>query len=67
MTISVTTQLDNILLWLPRLAALAHIFEEFVWPAGFAEWYQLLLRDSNVVEKRDRILALRAVYVDADR
>ena len=27
-------------LWLPLLAVAAHLFEEFVWPGGFARWYQ---------------------------
>ena len=26
--------------WLPLVAACCHIFEEFVWPGGFAEWYR---------------------------
>jgi len=28
------------LLWAPLAAALAHIFEEFVWPGGFMIWYR---------------------------
>ena len=26
--------------WLPLVAVLLHVFEEFVWPGGFAEWYR---------------------------
>jgi hypothetical protein len=26
--------------WAPLAAACCHIFEEFVWPGGFAEWYR---------------------------
>lgn len=26
--------------WLPLGAILLHLFEEFVWPGGFAEWYR---------------------------
>ncbi|HJP59203.1 MAG TPA: HXXEE domain-containing protein, partial [Gemmatimonadaceae bacterium] len=26
--------------WLPLLAVLAHLFEEFVWPGGFPDWYR---------------------------
>ena len=26
--------------WLPLGAVLLHLFEEFVWPGGFAEWYR---------------------------
>src|SRR5215208_5285021 len=29
-----------IFLWLPALAIAAHLFEEFVWPGGFARWYR---------------------------
>jgi hypothetical protein len=29
-----------IVMWLPFLAACLHIFEEFVWPGGFAAWYR---------------------------
>jgi hypothetical protein len=25
--------------WAPLIAATLHIFEEFVWPGGFSEWY----------------------------
>jgi hypothetical protein len=28
------------LLWAPLAAACAHIFEEFVWPGGFMNWYR---------------------------
>jgi hypothetical protein len=27
-------------LWLPAAAIAAHLFEEFVWPGGFAAWYR---------------------------
>lgn len=30
----------TLLFWLPVLTAAAHIFEEFAWPGGFAEWYR---------------------------
>ena len=30
----------NIIPWLPLVAVLLHLFEEFVWPGGFAEWYR---------------------------
>lgn len=28
----------EMILWLPLCAVLLHIFEEFVWPGGFADW-----------------------------
>lgn len=27
-------------LWLPVFAICVHMFEEFVWPGGFAQWYR---------------------------
>ena len=30
----------NIVFWLPFASAVLHIFEEFVWPGGFLEWYR---------------------------
>jgi len=32
--------LPRLFLWLPLVAIAAHVFEEFVWPGGFAEWYR---------------------------
>ncbi|HKI87011.1 MAG TPA: HXXEE domain-containing protein, partial [Thermoanaerobaculia bacterium] len=31
---------ETIIFWLPLAAIVAHIFEEFVWPGGFAAWYR---------------------------
>jgi len=30
----------QLLFWMPLVAATIHIFEEFVWPGGFAQWYR---------------------------
>ena len=30
----------NIVFWLPGIFAALHIFEEFVWPGGFLDWYR---------------------------
>ena len=30
----------TVIRWLPLGAVLLHLFEEFVWPGGFAEWYR---------------------------
>jgi hypothetical protein len=30
----------TVIRWLPLAAVLLHLFEEFVWPGGFAEWYR---------------------------
>lgn len=57
------------LLWAPLTAALAHIFEEFVWPGGFMSWYRRY-RGSSVQSITPRFLVivnviLLAVCVDA--
>jgi hypothetical protein len=31
---------STIIRWLPLAAVLLHMFEEFAWPGGFAEWYR---------------------------
>lgn len=31
---------DRALVWAPAFCAAAHIFEEFVFPGGFSEWYR---------------------------
>ena len=32
--------MTHLLYWLPLTFAALHIFEEFVWPGGFLEWYR---------------------------
>jgi hypothetical protein len=32
--------MPTLFLWFPTLAIAAHLFEEFVWPGGFARWYR---------------------------
>jgi hypothetical protein len=32
--------MTHLVYWLPFVCATLHIFEEFVWPGGFLEWYR---------------------------
>jgi hypothetical protein len=32
--------MNPVFLWLPLLAILAHLCEEFLWPGGFIDWYR---------------------------
>ena len=38
--------------WAPLAAACCHIFEEFVWPGGFADWYRRYRQDSSRITPR---------------
>lgn len=38
--------------WAPLAAACCHIFEEFVWPGGFAEWYRRYRQDASRITPR---------------
>ena len=40
------------LLWAPLVAAAAHIFEEFVWPGGFMNWYRRYHGENNHASHR---------------
>jgi hypothetical protein len=46
-----------IFLWLPLLAVVAHLVEEFVWPGGFAAWYRLY-RPSRAASVTTRFLVI---------
>ena len=32
--------MKTLVLWLPIVAVVAHVIEEFVWPGGFVQWYR---------------------------
>jgi hypothetical protein len=38
--------------WAPLVAACCHIFEEFAWPGGFAEWYRRYRANGSSVTTR---------------
>jgi hypothetical protein len=44
------------LAWAPLAAACCHIFEEFAWPGGFADWYRLYRQGASRVTPRLLIL-----------
>jgi F0F1-type ATP synthase assembly protein I len=43
--------------WLPLAAACCHIFEEFVWPGGFVEWYRRYRTDNSRITTRMLLIA----------
>src|ERR1051325_9509794 len=47
----------GIFLWLPLLAVAAHLFEEFVWPGGFPDWYRRY-RPERAVSVTTRFLVI---------
>ncbi len=40
------------LVWAPLAAASCHVFEEFVWPGGFTEWYRAYRSPSSWITTR---------------
>jgi hypothetical protein len=40
------------LAWAPLAAACCHMFEEFVWPGGFPEWYRRYRPDASRITPR---------------
>ena len=54
--------LVNALLWGPLVAASLHIFEEFVWPGGFLQWY-LKYRENPKTVNRNFLLLINAALL----
>ena len=50
-------------LWLPLLAITAHLFEEFVWPGGFARWYRAYPPGSTAVVTTRFLVVINAMVV----
>jgi hypothetical protein len=48
-------------LWFPAGAVAAHVFEEFVWPGGFAAWYRRYPPGQNVTVTPQVLLLMNAV------
>jgi hypothetical protein len=40
------------LAWAPFAAACCHVFEEFVWPGGFADWYRRYRANNSRITNR---------------
>lgn len=47
----------HLFFWAPFLAASAHIFEEFVYPGGFAPWYRRCRPNDPTITRRRLVLA----------
>ena len=50
-------------LWLPLLAIAGHLFEEFVWPGGFAPWYRAYPPGYSATVSVRFLLAVNAVFI----
>jgi len=50
-------------LWLPLLAIACHLFEEFVWPGGFAQWYRAYPPGYSVTVSVRFLVAVNAVFI----
>jgi hypothetical protein len=49
--------------WLPLGAILLHLFEEFVWPGGFAEWYRWYRPERAASVTTGFIVRINVLYV----
>ena len=49
--------------WAPLAAACCHIFEEFVWPGGFAEWYRRYRANNKRITARMLVIVNVALLV----
>ena len=56
-------RVPTVVLWFPALAVAAHIFEEFVWPGGFAEWYRRYPPGSTVTVTTRFLVLMNAILV----
>src|SRR5215213_5676722 len=50
------------MLWFPAGAVAAHVFEEFVWPGGFAEWSRRYPPGQTVTVTPRFLLRINAVF-----
>jgi hypothetical protein len=55
--------MPSLFLWLPLLTIAAHLFEEFIWPGGFARWYRAYPPGSTVVVTTRFLVLVNAVFV----
>jgi hypothetical protein len=55
--------MPNAFLWLPFLAIAAHLFEEFVWPGGFPQWYRTYPPGYTATVTARFLLLVNAVFV----
>jgi hypothetical protein len=55
--------MSTAVLWLPAAAVAAHLFEEFVWPGGFAEWYRHYPPGYTVIVTPRFLVLMNAIFV----
>jgi hypothetical protein len=50
-------------IWLPLIAVIAHLFEEFVWPGGFIPWYRNYPPGFRATVSTRFIVIINAIFV----
>ena len=55
--------MPTVFLWLPALAIAAHLFEEFVWPGGFARWYREYPPGYSAAVSTQFLVLINALFV----
>lgn len=55
--------ISTVVLWLPLAAVALHLFEEFVWPGGSAEWYRHYPPGADVPVSPGVLVILNAIFV----
>src|SRR3954463_8551334 len=50
-------------LWFPAAAVAAHLFEEFVWPGGFAAWYRRYPPGQTVTVTSQFLVLMNAILI----
>jgi len=54
---------NSIVPWLPVVAVLLHVIEEFAWPGGFADWYRWYAPDRAASITTPWLVGINALYV----
>ncbi|MFL5488121.1 MAG: HXXEE domain-containing protein [Gemmatimonadaceae bacterium] len=52
-----------IIRWLPLLAVVLHLIEEFAWPGGFADWYRWYRPEGSASVTRGFLFGINALFV----
>jgi hypothetical protein len=59
----ITCIVPALFLWLPLFAIASHLFEEFVWPGGFAQWYRAYPPGYAATVSARFLVAVNAVFI----
>jgi hypothetical protein len=56
------SRVPTAVLWFPVAAVALHVFEEFVWPGGFAAWYRRYPPGATVIVTPQFLFLMNAVF-----